>query len=51
MKVIDLNLYRTRKAIIALEEKIGRLALSPGSGTVREMKSCFKEWLKVNTSR
>ncbi len=48
MKVVDLQLYRSRKAVEELEKKLGQLALVPTVGSVREMKLCFKEWLQVN---
>jgi hypothetical protein len=51
MKVIDLQLYRNRKAIEALEKRIGQLALAPRVGSVREMKTCFSKWLKASNSR
>jgi hypothetical protein len=49
MKVIDLQFYRTKKTVEALEKRIGRLALESGVGSVREMKTCFKEWLKISS--
>jgi hypothetical protein len=48
MKVVDLQLYRSRRVIEALEKKIGELAMVPKVGSVRELKTCFKEWLKMN---
>lgn len=50
MKVIDLQQYRNHKAIVALEKRVGQLALVPSVGSVREMKHCFKEWLKFHCS-
>jgi len=48
MKVIDLQLYRSRRAIEGLEKKIGELAMVPKVGSARELKTCFKEWLRMN---
>jgi hypothetical protein len=50
MKVIDLQIYRNRRAIEVLEKRIGQLALVPGVGSVREMKQCFKQWLRAQGS-
>jgi len=47
MKVVDLYHYRSQKAIRDLEEKVGRLALAAKVGSVMEIKTCFKEWLKL----
>lgn len=47
MKVIDLTLYRSRKLIETLEKRVGQLALSPKVGSISEMKTCFREWLKM----
>jgi hypothetical protein len=49
MKVVDLNLYRNKKLIANLEKRIGELALSQNNTSVREMKYCFKEWLKFRS--
>jgi hypothetical protein len=49
MKVVDLSFYRTRRIIENLEKRIGELAFAPKIGAVREMKICFKEWLKMNS--
>jgi len=49
MKIVDLNRYRTRRTIEKLEKRIGELAITPQIGVVREMKTCFKEWLKMNS--
>jgi len=49
MKVIDLQLYRSRRLIEALGKRVGELALSSKVGAVNEMKLCFREWLKVKT--
>jgi hypothetical protein len=46
MKVIDLQPYRARKEIKRLEERVGQLALQSSVGSAKEMKMCFKEWLK-----
>ena len=48
MKIVELQLYRSRKAILELERKLGQLALTPRVGSIREMKTCFKQWLKMN---
>jgi len=48
MKIVDLSLYRTRRTIENLEKRIGELAITPEIGVVRKMKTCFKEWLKMN---
>jgi hypothetical protein len=48
MKIIDLGMYRTRRVIENLEKRIGELASTPTIGAVRQMKICFKEWLKIN---
>lgn len=51
MKVVNLNLYRAKRAIENLEKQIGEIALSPPHGAVNQIKSCFKEWLvKTGTS-
>ena len=48
MKVIDLQYYRTKKEVEKLEKRIGELALVSSAGTVKEMKTCFKEWLQFS---
>lgn len=45
MKVVDLQLYRNRRAILELEQRIGHLALSAELGTADKLKLCFREWL------
>lgn len=47
MKVIDLTQYRARKLIETLEKRVGQLALSPKIGSINEMKTCFREWLRM----
>ena len=47
MKIIDLQFYRSRKAIMELEKKIGQLALTQKIGTANEMKICLREYLKI----
>jgi hypothetical protein len=44
MKIINLQLFRTKKNIEALEQKMGELALS---SSARELKRTFKQWLKA----
>jgi hypothetical protein len=49
MKVIDLQLYRAQRIITTLEKRIGQLATTSSEvGAVREMKTCFIQWLKLN---
>jgi hypothetical protein len=48
MKLYDLSIYRNRKVVEDLERRVGELALENKLGSVREMKLCFKEWLKAN---
>ena len=50
MKVIDLQHYRALQEVRLLEEKVGRLALETSIGTARQLKLCFKEWLKLTAS-
>jgi hypothetical protein len=47
MKVIDLTSYRKRNQIRALEKRISEYYLSSKSGSFREIKTYFKEWLKA----
>lgn len=49
MKVIDLEQYRDKKLKEALGKKMAELALcpQPGRDCAREMKICFKEWVKT----
>ena len=49
MKVIDLQLYRSRREIKKLEKRVVQLALMSPVGGAREMKMCFKEWLKISS--
>jgi hypothetical protein len=49
MKVVDIQIYRTKKVIEDLEKKIGELSLSSETGNVRQIKYYFKEWLRVNS--
>jgi hypothetical protein len=46
MKVIDLQIYRSRKAVENLEKRISEHALQSRNGSVSIMKTCFKEWIK-----
>ena len=46
MKVIDLQNYRSRKAIDDLEKKISEHALHSRVGSVSIIKMCFREWIK-----
>jgi hypothetical protein len=46
MKVIDLQIYRNKKAIEALEKRISEHALQSRAGSVKEIKTCFREWIK-----
>jgi hypothetical protein len=48
MKVIDIQIYRNRKTLRLLEQRIGELALTPCLNSGKQMKTCFKEWLKVS---
>lgn len=48
MKVIDIQIYRQRRELRLLEQKIGELALTQGINAGRHMKTCFKEWLRVS---
>lgn len=45
MKVVDLQIYRSRKAIELLEQRIGEIALSSQANAAVHMKLYFKEWL------
>ena len=47
MKVIDIEIYRRKRELRRLEEKIGELSLSHRLGSARQIKTCFKEWLKI----
>lgn len=47
MKVLDLQLYRAKRERQRLENRVIAIALeTKGTGTAREIKSCFKAWLK-----
>jgi len=46
VKLIDLQVYRNARAIQELERRIGRLAVSPEVGGVRQLKLCLGEWLR-----
>lgn len=50
MKIIDLQLYRSRRAILDIEQRIGELALSRELGTADKLKTCFREWLQKTKS-
>lgn len=50
MKVIDLQLYRSRRVILELEQRIGTLATSRELGTADKLKTCFREWLQKTKS-
>lgn len=50
MKIIDLQLYRSRRAIQELEQRIGALATSHELGTASKLKTCFREWLQKTNS-
>jgi hypothetical protein len=45
MKVIDLQIYRNRRAIENLEKRISEHALHSRTGSVSVIKTCFKEWI------
>lgn len=46
MKVLDLQLFRIKREQQRLAQRVGTLALESHAGSVREMKTCFKTWLK-----
>lgn len=50
MKVIDIEPYLKARKISQLEERIAKLCLDDKPGCVREMKLCFKQWLKISHS-
>lgn len=49
MKVIDLQLYRNKRIIKELEKRISFLYLNQCDGAAREIKLCFKQWVKANS--
>jgi hypothetical protein len=46
MKVVDLQQYRSRKAILEIEQRVSHLVRVAPVGTAREIKLCFREWLR-----
>ena len=51
MKVIDIQIYRNKKILENLEKRIGELSLASKSGVAKEIKTCFKEWIKISAAR
>jgi hypothetical protein len=45
MNIIDLELYRSKRALRLIEQRMGELAAESRPGTVRDMKKCFRQWL------
>lgn len=46
MKVIDIQPYRVKREIKRLEDRVCKLAQESNAGAIRELKTCFKLWLK-----
>lgn len=47
MKVVDLTSYRNQYKIKSLERRIAENCLLSKVGSSKEIKTCFKEWLKA----
>jgi len=47
MKVVDLTNYRKQYNIKNLERRIAENCLLSKTGSFKEIKMCFKEWLKA----
>jgi hypothetical protein len=50
MKIIDLAIYRSKKLSEHLEKRISEIATTHVVGGAREIKICFKQWLKLKSS-
>ena len=49
MKVVDITVYRRKKAVIEMEKRISNLYTQARPGIVKEIKLCFKEWVKMTS--
>ncbi len=49
MKVVDIQVFRARKLMRELEKTIEENIRNPSSGSVRQIKTCFKDWLKYKS--
>lgn len=48
MKVVDIATYRRKRELKKLQDKVGELAFYPQTGGMRQIKTAFKDWLKMS---
>lgn len=46
MNVVNLQIYRNKKELQRLQNRVSQAALSADVGSIREIKTCFINWLK-----
>ena len=49
MKIVDFSSYKIKKEISILENRTRDLVSISKNDSAREMKSNFKEWMKINS--